>query len=198
MIRIFNKYKNLHKSPVSTPTLNRDNDWVSSHPVLLEIPIEANIYCNDQVIVNGEGQLKGNIYSKSCVISGNVSGDIHCSEFIELKNQAVISGNIKTAAIKIEPGSVVNGLISIDCKVKLPAFPVSREDNLIHTIEDVKRSQDNTNTIFAANSKVVQLSTAEVQLTVPKSKQRATLFSEPSKPSGTTELVSVESSGHWW
>lgn len=198
MISIFSKDKKPKKNQVSIPKLTRNNDWVSSDPVLLEIPIEGNIYCNDQVVVDGDGQLKGNIYSKSCVVSGNINGDINCSEFIELKNQAVICGNIKTGAIKIEPGSVVNGFISIDNEIKLPAFPANVEDNLITDTGDSGKRPDDANPMFSVTSKASQLSVDQAQLTVPVSNKKTGFFSESSKSSGIAEIKPAENSGSWW
>ncbi len=198
MISIFNHNKNLHKIQVNKPKLNRNNDWISSEPVLLKIPIEGNIYCDDQVVVNAEGQLKGNIYSKSCVVSGNINGNINCSDFIELKNQAVICGDIKTGAIKIEEGSVVNGYISINRELKLPAFPVDWKEHAKDTQDEVYQRSDVPNPKFPLNSNAAQQFVDETLFASLIDDQRTEKYSESTKPSGITEPEPVENNGSWW
>jgi cytoskeletal protein CcmA (bactofilin family) len=198
MISIFNKDKNLQDNQVSIPKLNGNNDWISSDPVLLKIPIEGNIYCDDQVIIDCDGQLKGNIYSKSCIVIGNISGNINCSEFIELKNRAVIDGNLSAGTIEIEPGSVVNGFISIDSDIKIPAFPENNDNDLINTETDFKKISDESNTKFLIASKSVQLSEVETQLAIPVNNQKAEILSDFSKGAINLKLDLVTNNGRWW
>src|SRR4051812_16469851 len=114
VINLFNKRKNQNsqRDPVRNPKPNSKNDLISSDPILLNVPVKGNVYCSDQVIVDAEGRVTGQIHSKSCVINGIVKGNILCSESIEVKNTAVIEGNVKAGSIEIEAGSIVNGFIS--------------------------------------------------------------------------------------
>jgi cytoskeletal protein CcmA (bactofilin family) len=124
VINLFNKLKkqNPQKDPVTNPKPNSKNDLISSDPILLNQPTKGNVYCSDQVIIDGAGKVIGHIHSKSCVINGYVKGNILCSDSIEVKNTAIIEGNVKAGSIEIEAGSIINGFISIDKKIKLPVI----------------------------------------------------------------------------
>lgn len=190
MISIFNKDKSVEKCPVSEPKLNSNNDWITSDPVLVKIPIEGNIYSNDQVIVHDEGQLKGNIYSKSCVVSGNIWGNINCSDFIELKNRAIVYGNIMAGAIEIEHGSVVNGFISIDKELRLPAFSEYSQDNVV-------KSSINSDSAHVMLSNAVNAKD-ENQLNLTANIQKSVRSSESSTSSVSQKFSAVEDSSSWW
>ena len=98
------------------------NDLISPDSILLNKQIKGNVYCLKDVIVDKSGDVTGNIHSKSCVVNGKVNGNILSVDYIEVTNTAIIEGNIKSGSIQIEAGSIINGFISIDKKIKLPAI----------------------------------------------------------------------------
>lgn len=59
-------------------------------------------------IVKG-GQVKGEVRAPLIVISGDVQGDIHASEQVELVSEARVQGNIHYRAIEIARGAQLNG-----------------------------------------------------------------------------------------
>lgn len=95
---------------------------VSPDSILLNEHVKVNIYSLKEVIIDKEGVVTGNIHSKSCVVNGKVHGNILSSDYIEVKNTAIIEGNIKSGSIQIEAGSMINGFISIEKKIKLPSI----------------------------------------------------------------------------
>jgi cytoskeletal protein CcmA (bactofilin family) len=97
-------------------------DLVSSESIVINEHIECNVYCLREVIIDISGGVRGNIHSKSCIVNGKVEGDILSADYIEVKNTAIIEGNIKSGSVQIEAGSVINGFVSIEKKLKLTAI----------------------------------------------------------------------------
>ena len=64
--------------------------------------------------LTSSAELSGNITSRSANINGKVVGDIIATEFVVIKSDAVIYGNIRTNSINVEPGSIINGKIWIE------------------------------------------------------------------------------------
>ncbi|HCN84964.1 MAG TPA: hypothetical protein DIT07_15305 [Sphingobacteriaceae bacterium] len=121
---VSNLIKKFKPSPQKDSTSIKPNskNLVSVDSILLNEHVKVNIYSLKEVNIDKEGVVTGNIHSKSCVVNGKVNGNILSSEYIEVKNTAVIEGNIKSGSIQIEAGSMINGFISIEKKIKLPTI----------------------------------------------------------------------------
>lgn len=100
-----------------TTIIRVDNNFISSSSVMLDEMLTGNIYSLKEVIVVETAEISGNITSRTCTISGKVYGDILSAEYTEIKSTAVITGNIITKSICIEPGSVINGSIRIEAGI---------------------------------------------------------------------------------
>jgi len=141
IIKFYNKFKKQEPGKVAlvNPKANNRN-LILVDPVILSLPVKANIYCSDQVVVVGEGIVTGNIYAESCVVSGKVKGNIYCSSFIELKDNATVLGNLESGTIKIGADSVINGFVNTQKKMKISYIPGEIEEDIYLIIPDVKLS----------------------------------------------------------
>jgi len=117
-----NKIRTRQTDPIVRIKPDSKNDLISSDSILLNEEVNGNIYCLKEVIVDKDGDVTGNIHSKSCIVTGKVNGNILSVDYIDIKNTAIIEGNIKAGSIQIEAGSIINGFISTDKKIKLPAI----------------------------------------------------------------------------
>ncbi len=59
-------------------------------------------------VVNG-GRVEGEIRVPAALINGEVAGDIHCSDRLELAEQAVIDGDVYYNLVEMAVGCRVNG-----------------------------------------------------------------------------------------
>ena len=59
-------------------------------------------------IVEG-GRVEGEIHSPKVIVNGNVTGDIHCGEHVELAAKACVEGNVHYNLIEMVKGAQVNG-----------------------------------------------------------------------------------------
>lgn len=67
-------------------------------------------------VVEG-GRVEGEIHAPRVLINGEVVGDIHCSELVELAGQAKIDGNVHYQLIEMSKGAQVNGSLLNDVKI---------------------------------------------------------------------------------
>lgn len=89
------------------------NDYLSDKVIFLDQKLAGNLFCSEEIFIEKDGELQGNICGKHCVISGTVTGNISTTELLEITKTAIIKGKVRATDICIEPGAVVNGAITI-------------------------------------------------------------------------------------
>ena len=97
-----------------TTIIKVDDNFISASSIMLDEKLYGNIFSLKEVNIAVPSEISGNIISRSCIISGNVTGDIRASDYAEIKSTATIDGNILARSIMIEPGAIINGSIRID------------------------------------------------------------------------------------
>lgn len=75
--------------------------------------VEGTITCNGKVIIGQKGYLKGSISCLNAEITGTVDGDIVVADTLSLRSTAVITGDVKTKLLVVEPNAVLNGTCSM-------------------------------------------------------------------------------------
>lgn len=75
--------------------------------------VEGTITCSGKVVIGQKGILKGSISCVNAEIIGTVEGDIVVSETLSLRGTAVITGEVKTKVLMVEPNAVFNGTCSM-------------------------------------------------------------------------------------
>jgi cytoskeletal protein CcmA (bactofilin family) len=115
MLNIFKKETQTVTESISNiKHLIRDgNDYFSDEFIILDEKLTGNLFCAEKVAVELHGILKGNITSKTCLVTGTVNGDILSLDLLDIKATAVVRGNIQSAKVNIEPGAVINGYITV-------------------------------------------------------------------------------------
>jgi cytoskeletal protein CcmA (bactofilin family) len=111
-----------------TTIIRVDDNFISTSSVILDERLIGNIYSLKEVTVTPSAEISGNITSRECEINGKVIGDIISTEFAVIKSDAIICGNIRAKSIKVEPGSIINGIIRIEGNID--------ERDLIEKIEN--------------------------------------------------------------
>ena len=82
--------------------------------VKIEGKVKGNIRSGGQILVAPGSLVEGDLYTKECVVGGNVKGIINATERVELQATAVIDGDIKTQRIAILEGARVTGEVRMD------------------------------------------------------------------------------------
>jgi cytoskeletal protein CcmA (bactofilin family) len=71
--------------------------------------IKGTIQATGKVVVGSTGRVEGEINCQNADISGDVKAHIKVTELLSLKANAIVSGDILTNKLAIEPGAVFTG-----------------------------------------------------------------------------------------
>lgn len=81
----------------------------TSGNIRIEGKVVGNIKSRAKVALGNSSQIDGNITAQNADIEGHVKGKIDITEMLVLKATAVITGDIATGKLVIEPGATFNG-----------------------------------------------------------------------------------------
>ena len=82
----------------------------------IEGKVKGNIKISGKLVIDGTGEIEGDVVCKSALISGKLDGKILVEELLELKSTAKIHADIVTGKISIEEGAVFTGTCNMDSK----------------------------------------------------------------------------------
>ena len=67
----------------------------------------------NRLTIGPDGRLKANVTARAVVVQGTLEGNIQASERVDLKQSAVVVGDIVTQRISIEHGACIKGRIEV-------------------------------------------------------------------------------------
>ena len=68
---------------------------------------------NNTIMVSRSGKITGEIRSQHLILNGQVRGDVHCAQSVEILEHGKVLGNIVDCkAIEIHPGGIVDGSLT--------------------------------------------------------------------------------------
>ena len=70
----------------------------------------GKLILNGDLVLDSKGIIEGNIEAHHALISGKITGDMHCSEEIHLSSSAIVTGNIYCNKLIIDEGAIFNGI----------------------------------------------------------------------------------------
>lgn len=71
--------------------------------------LKGTLECKGRVVIGSSGLVEGNIICNDADIAGKVKGNIISSELTRLSAGSVVTGDIKTGQLAIEPGASFTG-----------------------------------------------------------------------------------------
>jgi len=71
--------------------------------------LKGNIKTKGRLVIGTSGSIEGEIICGSIEISGNFNGKLSSAELLTLKATAVVTGEITTTRLSVEPGSLFTG-----------------------------------------------------------------------------------------
>ncbi len=81
----------------------------TSGNIRIEGKIVGNIKSRSKIALGNGSQVEGNVSAQNADVEGHVKGKIDIQEVLVLKATAVITGDISTGKLVIEPGATFNG-----------------------------------------------------------------------------------------
>lgn len=85
----------------------------SAGDIRIDGKLNGNLNCKGKVIIGPQGVIEGNLVCQNAVIEGNFTGDLQCSELLMIKETAVVTGDINTEKLMVQPGAIYN----VSCKM---------------------------------------------------------------------------------
>lgn len=77
--------------------------------------VEGAIALNGQrLIVGRTGKLHSEVSAREVIVSGNLTGNVHASDRVEIKKDGSVTGDVTTARISVEDGAYLKGRIEIE------------------------------------------------------------------------------------
>jgi cytoskeletal protein CcmA (bactofilin family) len=104
---------NLGKSVVIKGELSGSEDLYIDGQVEGAIELQGN-----RLTIGPNGKIKANVNARSAVIQGKLEGNIRASDRVDLKQTAVVMGDIATQRISIEDGAYFKGGVDIQKEAK--------------------------------------------------------------------------------
>jgi cytoskeletal protein CcmA (bactofilin family) len=75
--------------------------------------LEGTIHRADLIVVGEGASIVGDINAREVILGGSVTGNIFASQRTELQSTGIVAGDIRSAAILIHEGGVVQGRLYI-------------------------------------------------------------------------------------
>jgi cytoskeletal protein CcmA (bactofilin family) len=107
------------RSPAPAPAGSRSvighniqfrGELIGTEDLHIEGRIEGTVIMKGQNLSIGEqGELDANIHAQNIVINGKLTGDVLADELIEIKNTAIVKGNLIAPRIQLEDGGKFRG-----------------------------------------------------------------------------------------
>lgn len=84
-------------------------DITSNGDIRIDGTLKGNIIGSAKVIIGSNGVVEGDISGQHADIMGKVSGSIKVKDLLQLKNGSMVTGNISSGKLQVEPSAVFNG-----------------------------------------------------------------------------------------
>jgi cytoskeletal protein CcmA (bactofilin family) len=84
-------------------------DLTGSEPILVEGLVEGTISITGPLRVGPGGTVKANVSAQTVVVAGEVVGDCHATERVEIEAAGRLTGNIRAPRVVIVEGATFRG-----------------------------------------------------------------------------------------
>ncbi len=76
--------------------------------------IEGTVnFADSRVSIGRSGVIVANINAKEVVIMGTVTGNIHCTDRLDIRSEGSLTGDVVTPRICVEDGAVLKGAVEV-------------------------------------------------------------------------------------
>jgi len=85
----------------------------SKNELMIEGEVEGRLVLDGGVVVQPEGQVKGDIEAQIVKISGKVEGDVKARDHVEIMRDGRVKGNVAAPRVQINDGAFFKGAIDM-------------------------------------------------------------------------------------
>ena len=110
-------------APVDQATIGRTlfikGEISGSEALYIDGRIEGKIIMPEsRVTIGRNGKVDASIQAREVVIMGKVTGNIECSDRVDIRSEGSVSGDITTVRISVEDGAALKGGIQVHAEPK--------------------------------------------------------------------------------
>lgn len=128
---------NIGKSVVIKGELNGSED------LTIEGRVEGTIDLRENVLTIGpNGKIKAQVYAKSVIVLGAVTGNITASEKIDIRDGGTVEGDLVSPRVGISEGAHFRGTVDMQKKATQAQRPGSAQDKPSQPSDLIARQQD--------------------------------------------------------
>ena len=100
-------------------------DIISENDLRIDGTVKGNIKCSAKIIIGSTGLVDGNIEGANADVTGKVQGNIAVKEFLQLRSDCNVLGNLSAAKLQIDPTATFNGQCQMGTSVAVNASKAS-------------------------------------------------------------------------
>ncbi|MGD0569294.1 MAG: polymer-forming cytoskeletal protein [Candidatus Sulfotelmatobacter sp.] len=113
----FNPVKTV-SAPIEQATIGRTlvikGEISGSEALYIDGCIEGKISLpENRVTIGRNGSVQANITAREVVVMGKVTGNIECTDRVDIRSEGVVNGDVSTVRISVEDGAVLKGGIEV-------------------------------------------------------------------------------------
>ncbi|MBZ5681766.1 MAG: polymer-forming cytoskeletal protein [Acidobacteriia bacterium] len=118
----YNPVKNV-TAPIDQATIGRTlvikGEISGSEALYIDGRIEGKIVMPEsRVTIGRNGRVDASISAREVVVMGKVTGNIECSDRVDIRSEGSVSGDISTVRISVEDGAALKGGIQVRAEGK--------------------------------------------------------------------------------
>ena len=105
-------------APIEQATIGRTlfikGEISGAEALYIDGRIEGKISLPDnRVTIGRNGSVQANITAREVVVMGKVSGNIDCSDRVDIRSEGSVTGDVSTVRISVEDGAALKGGIQV-------------------------------------------------------------------------------------
>jgi cytoskeletal protein CcmA (bactofilin family) len=109
------------------PSITIKGDVTGDEDLVIQGKIDGKVdLAQHNVTIGPEGRVKADVFGRSVIVEGEVTGDLRGTEQIILRHSANVQGNINAPRVALEDGATFRGGIEMDASGKRGASVVDR------------------------------------------------------------------------
>ena len=106
-------------SPIEQATIGRTvvikGEVTGSESLYVDGRIEGTLSFKDhRVTIGRNGSVQANIAAREVVIMGKVTGNVECSDRVDIRSEGTLNGDVVSARISVEDGAMLRGSVQLN------------------------------------------------------------------------------------
>ncbi|WP_353484405.1 polymer-forming cytoskeletal protein [Haliscomenobacter sp.] len=123
-----NAFNSLVQGTVVEGTVRSESD------IRVDGLIKGKLFCDAKVVIGPTGQIEGEIRCANAVVEGKFEGTIIVTELLNVRENAVVIGEVTTGKLLVQSGAVFN----VTCTMGSQTAPSAKSSVVVSKKEDEK------------------------------------------------------------